>query len=192
MANPTVVFVPGLRDHVAEHWQSLLQERLPGSVCVPRLGKAVVSLPAWVEALDATIASVPGPVLLVAHSAGVPITVHWACTHTADVAGALLATPPDLDVPLPAGYPTRETLAQNGWMPVPDAPLPFRSTVVASTNDSLASFGRVEHFARQWKSAFINAGAVGHLNPASGFGEWPQAIDLLRTLGVEVAEPATR
>ena len=185
MTNPTVVFVPGLRDHVPEHWQTLLQERLPGSVCVPRLGKTVVSLPAWVEALDATIDSVVGPVVLVAHSAGVPITVHWARGHAADVVGALLAKPPDLDVPLPAGYPTRETLAQNGWMPVPELSLPFRSTVVASTNDSLAAFDRVEHFARVWKSAFFNAGAVGHLNPASGFGEWPQALELLRTFGVE-------
>ena len=39
MAKPTAVFVPGLRDHVAGHWQTLLQARLPGSVCVPRLGK---------------------------------------------------------------------------------------------------------------------------------------------------------
>jgi len=192
MASPMVVFVPGLRDHVPQHWQTLLQERLPGSVCVPRLGKTVVSLPAWVEALDATIDSVVGPVVLVAHSAGVPITVHWARGHAADVVGALLATPPDLDVPLPAGYPTRETLAQNGWMPVPEMSLPFRSTVVASTNDSLAAFDRVERFARLWKSAFFNAGAVGHLNPASGFGEWPQAIELLRTFDVEVAATAAR
>jgi hypothetical protein len=49
---------------------------------------------------------------------------------------------------------------------------------------------RVEHFARLGSELF-DAGAVGHLNPASGFGEWPQAIELLRTFGVEVARAAT-
>ena len=192
VSDPTVVFVPGLRDHVPEHWQALLQERLPGSVCVPRLGKSVLSLAAWVDALDATIAGVAGPIVLVAHSAGVIITAHWASANSTYVRGALLVTPPDLEVPLPAPYPAREALAQNGWMPVPEKQLPFRSTVVASTNDPLASFDRVEHFSRQWRSALVNAGEVGHLNPASGFGEWPQAIELLRAYGVLVAEPATR
>jgi len=192
VSDPTVVFVPGLRDHVPEHWQALLQERLPGSVCVPRLGKSVLSLAAWVDALDATITGVAGPIVLVAHSAGVIITAHWARSNSTYVRGALLVTPPDLEVPLPAPYPSREALAQNGWMPVPERPLPFRSTVVASTNDPLATLGRVEHFAGQWKSALFNAGDVGHLNPASGFGAWPQASELLRTFGVRVAEPAIR
>jgi predicted alpha/beta hydrolase family esterase len=30
-------------------------------------------------------------------------------------------------------------------------------------------------------SQLVNAGAVGHLNPASGFGEWPMAATLLET-----------
>jgi uncharacterized protein len=28
----------------------------------------------------------------------------------------------------------------------------------------------------------VNVGAVGHLNPAAGFGEWPQAEALIREL----------
>ena len=28
----------------------------------------------------------------------------------------------------------------------------------------------------------INVGAVGHLNPASGYGEWPLALDLISYL----------
>ena len=34
MTSPSVVFVPRLRDHVADHWQTLLEARLPGSQCV--------------------------------------------------------------------------------------------------------------------------------------------------------------
>jgi len=189
MKKPTAVFVPGLRDHVPDHWQSLLQARMPGSICVPRLGKENLALHTWVQALDATIRSVGGPVVLVAHSAGVMMVVNWALAHIGPVRAALLAAPPDFAAGLPAGYPSREALAQNGWMPVPRVPLPFRSIVVGSTNDPLASLERAAAFAQDWGSELCIAGAVGHLNPAAGFGEWPQAIELLRKLGLEV-EPA--
>ena len=32
---PTILMVPGLRDHVAEHWQTLLESRLPKAASVP-------------------------------------------------------------------------------------------------------------------------------------------------------------
>lgn len=187
MSQPTVVFVPGLRDHVADHWQTLLQERLPGSLCVPRLGKTVLSCDAWIGAIDQTLAQVAGPVVLVGHSAGVIMVAHWARAHRRPVRGALLATPPDLDRELPAGYPAKNTLAQNGWMPVPVEPLPFESIVAASTNDPLCSFERAAELAWRWQAQLVSVGAVGHLNPASGFGEWPEGPHLLSTFGVEVA-----
>ena len=187
MRRPTTVFVPGLRDHVPDHWQTLLQARLPGSVCVPRLGRENLALAAWVEALEATVAAIRGPIVLVAHSAGVMMVAQWARAHsTRSVNGALLAAPPDFESGLPPGYPSRESLAENGWMPIARELLPFRSIVVASTNDPLATVDRAAGFARDWGSELVDAGAVGHLNPASGFGEWPQAAELLVTLGVEV------
>ena len=48
------------------------------------------------------------PVTIVAHSAGVLTTVHWARQHDLPVRGALLATPPDLARPLPPEYPSLE------------------------------------------------------------------------------------
>ena len=78
--------------------------------------------------------------MLVAHSAGVMIVVHWAQQHRRPIQGALLATPPDFESPLPAGYPTQETLRENGWLPTPRTRLPFPSIVAASTNDPLGRF----------------------------------------------------
>ena len=37
--------------------------------------------------------------------------------------------------------------------------------------------------AEAWGSRFIDIGPVGHLNPASGYGEWPGAEALLDVLG---------
>ena len=49
----------------------------------------------------------------------------------------------------------------------------------ASRNDPLAELTRVQAFAQDWGSQLVDIGAVGHLNPAAGFGPWPQAKALL-------------
>jgi predicted alpha/beta hydrolase family esterase len=178
----TVVIVPGLRGHVPEHWQTLLAQRLPHSRTVEPLAHEHLSRAARVTALQATLATVEGPVLLAAHSAGVMTVAHWARKHQRPIVGALLATPADLEEPLPAGYPLREELQAHGWLPIPRRALPFRSVLAASGNDPLARLARVQQFARDWGSRLVDIGDVGHLNPAAGYGEWPRALDLLRSL----------
>jgi len=172
---PTIVIVPGLRDHVPEHWQTLLEQKLSNAISVPRMERDKLSRAAWVAALDRTLAAIEGPVILVAHSAGVMITVHWAQGHGRPIHGALLAAPPDFDSPLPEGYPTKDVLRENGWLPTPRARLPFPSIVAASTNDPLGRFERVAELAAAWGSRLVDVGAVGHLNPAAGYGEWTRA-----------------
>jgi len=179
---PTVVVVPGLRDHVPNHWQTLLAKQLPGCVTVPRMAADRLSCAKWVEQIDRTLAEIEGPVVLVAHSGGVMMIAHWAQKHGRPIHGALLATPADLELPLPVGYPSIDDLRANGWLPVPRARLPFPSIVGASTNDPLASYERVAQYAADWGSRLADLGAVGHLNPAAGFGEWPQAHEFIRSL----------
>ena len=179
---PTILMVPGLRDYVAEHWQTLLERRLPKTVSVLPLEHQKLSCAARVAALDAALAKIAGPVILVAHSAGVMITVHWAQQHCRKIHGALLAAPADLETPLPPGYPAFDALAQNGWQPTPRKPLPFPSIVGASRNDPLAQFERVAEMAKDWGGRLVDLGEVGHLNPAAGFGEWPMAETLIHEL----------
>lgn len=179
---PTVLLVPGLRDHVEAHWQTILQRKLPGARSVTPLTHDKLSRDARVEALEEALSEIDGPVILVAHSAGVMITVHWARKYSRPIHGALLATPADLESPMPEGYPAVDVLRDNGWLPIPRAPLPFPSIVVASTNDPLGSLEHVTQLAADWGSRLVNIGAVGHLNPAAGYGEWAQAEDFIREL----------
>lgn len=181
----TVLIVPGLRDHVEAHWQTHLHQQLQGRrkvVTVAPLETDKLSCKARVEAIQSAMQSIDGPVVAVAHSGGVIMLVHWAQKYQRAIQGALLAAPPDFETPLPAGYPTLADLESNGWLPVPHAPLPFPSIVAASTNDPLARLERVEAMAREWGSQCEVVGAVGHLNPASGFGPWPQAEMFLARL----------
>ncbi|WP_326734702.1 RBBP9/YdeN family alpha/beta hydrolase [Streptomyces sp. NBC_01022] len=179
---PTVVIVPGLRDHVADHWQTYLADRLDGARTVPPLVHDRLSRAAHVAALDEVLASVSGPVVLVAHSAGVITTVHWARKPTRQIHGALLATPADLERPLPEGHPSVRELEREGWLPVPRRRLPFPSILGISSNDPLAARRHVAGLAEVWGSRPVDLGPVGHLNPASGHGYWPRAEELVRQL----------
>ncbi|MDV6271779.1 RBBP9/YdeN family alpha/beta hydrolase [Rhodococcus globerulus] len=179
---PTVVIVPGLRDHVDEHWQTLLENKLDRVRSVPPLSENKLSLAARIAALDAVISDIDGPIVLVAHSAGVMITVHWALQANRPIVGALLATPADLERQLPEGYPMLEDLNSNGWLPIPRRQLPFPSIVAVSSNDPLADRLRVANMAEVWGSRLVDLGDVGHLNPASGYGEWSQAEEFIGEL----------
>lgn len=178
----TVLFVPGLRDHVPEHWQTLLAAEIPDSVTVEPLTDGRLSRAARVKALDDALSQIEGDVMIAAHSAGALMVVNWALAPTRPIRGALLATPADVENPLPPGYPAFEDLRTNGWIPIPRAPLPFPAIVAASQNDPLAQFEKVAGLAHAWGARLHDAGEVGHLNPAAGFGRWDGALPLLQQL----------
>ncbi|MCE5290268.1 MAG: alpha/beta hydrolase [Nocardiaceae bacterium] len=179
----TVVIVPGLRPHVENHWQTMLAANLPNARTVPSFDREKLDLAGRIADLEQVVREADGPVIIVAHSAGVLVTTHWAAKHdTSRVQGALLATPPDLINPLPAEYPSLELLEASGWLPVPGMTLPFPSIVAGSTNDPLGDIDRVRGLAVAWGSRFENVGPVGHLNPAAGFGEWLHAEVLIGAL----------
>ena len=185
MGIPTVLMVPGLREHVAEHWQTLLAQRLPRVRTVAPMGRENLDCAARVAALEHEVGRIGGPVILVAHSGGVITVAHWARKQRRPIRGALLATPPDFEQSMPQGYPTMDALRAGGWLPVPRGPLPFRSIVAASRNDPLARFERVTELARDWGGRCVDLGEVGHLNPASGYGEWTRAESLIQELSIQ-------
>ena len=196
MSAATVVLVPGLRGHVEDHWQTRLAASLPGARMVAPLGRTNPGLQARVTLLDHVVGQVAGPVILVAHSAGVLVTAHWAAQYSPTrVVGALLATPAVLADELPPEYPSIDELRAHGWLPIPRQPLPFPSIVAASSDDPLGNPVRLGSLAAAWGSRVHDLGAVGHLNPASGYGEWPQAVELIAELqdgAVQAARDAFR
>jgi predicted alpha/beta hydrolase family esterase len=189
MSAAAVVLVPGLRGHVEDHWQTRLAAAMPEARMVTPLGRTDAGLRARVTLLDQVVEQVAGPVILVAHSAGVLVTVHWAAQYSPTrVVGALLATPPVLAAELPPEYPSIDELRAHGWLPIPREPLPFPSIVAASSDDPLGNPVRLRSLAASWGSRVHDLGAVGHLNPASGFGDWPEAVELIDQLRDDVVD----
>ncbi|MDM0044526.1 alpha/beta fold hydrolase [Variovorax dokdonensis] len=183
---PPILIVPGLRDHVTAHWQTLLEARLRDAGRAVRsvrpMGRSDLDCAARLEAIEREAARIGQPPIIVAHSAGCLMVAHWARRTRLAVFGALLAAPPDFEQLMPAGYPTMARLEANGWLPVPRSRLPFASIVAASRDDPLARYERVVALAEAWGSRLVDLGAVGHLNPASGFGPWPRAESFIAEL----------
>ena len=93
-----------------------------------------------------------------------------------EVVAALLVAPPDLNRPGAAP----DMVAS--FLPVPRNRLPFRSLVVASTNDPYGSIGVARGLAEAWGSEFVDVGGLGHINADSNLRDWPQGQSLLRKL----------
>ena len=125
--------------------------------------------------LDEYVLAARTPPLLVAHSLGCVAIAHWAALHSRPIHAALLIAPPDLDAPS-----ARMEVAD--FHPVPVNPLPFRSLLVASTNDLRCDVTVAQRMATSWGSDFLSAGASGHLNIDAGFGPWPLGEELVLQL----------
>lgn len=176
-----VVLIPGMRDRLKDHWQEILAESLQHVTLVPPAGKKDFSLTARITAIDQAVATAQLPVLLVAHSVGCVMLAHWAQSSglLGKVKGALLVTPPDLEKVLPTGYPSAQEFAEHLWTPVPHQNFPFKSIVASSSNDPLCAPDKAAAMGEAWGSRLAHLGAVGHLNPLSGFGYWPNAEQLM-------------
>ncbi|WP_084187287.1 alpha/beta hydrolase [Cupriavidus sp. SK-4] len=59
-------------------------------VSVPPVGRDDLDCAARVDAIEAAIACVDGPVIVVAHSGGVIMVAHWVRRYRRPIAGALL------------------------------------------------------------------------------------------------------
>lgn len=167
-----VVIVPGWRDSGPGHWQSLWAEGLDGAVRVEQDDWVSPRRDAWVRALGDLILAQHVPVVVAAHSLGCIATAHLPPAVAERIAGALLVAPAD---------PERRA-ALNDFAPVPYAKLPYRSVVVASSNDPFCPVRLAGAYARAWGSEFVRMQNAGHINVDSGHGDWPLGLALLQSL----------
>ena len=173
---PTVLTIPGLGGSGPTHWQTLWERTRLDTV---RAELGMWDRPhrnSWVTKLDEAIRMAQAPVVLVAHSLGCLAVAWWATLSPQPygwpVAGALLVAPADVDRP-----DVQEEL--RGFAPSPRTILPFPSIVAASSDDPWITPGAAHNLASAWGSHFVEVGAYGHLNAASGIGVWPDGLALL-------------
>lgn len=177
---PTILIHPGLFNSGEGHWQTLWEGMLPNVHRVQQREWFTPNRDEWVHTLDAAIASANGPVVLAAHSLGCATAAWWASMHSdkphaSKVKGALLVAPPDVER---TDFPE----FVRGFAPMPQAKLPFKTVVVASSNDPWCELPKAKAWANAWCADFHDLGAHGHINSESGLGDWPQGRDWLHSV----------
>ena len=176
MNGASILILPGWQNSGPLHWQSLWQAQW----ACQRVEQHDWMRPLrgdWLIQLEESVLAAAEPVTLVAHSLGCHLAAAWAAhsQHTARVQAALLVAPADVE---------RDALRSvlGSWSPPVLQRLPFRSTVVASSDDPYCSLARAHDFAAAWGSQIFTLGACGHINADSGLGNWPQGQALLQAL----------
>ena len=174
---PLVLVVPGLGGSGPDHWQTLWESLHPRHARVEQSDWCQPNREAWLRKLENEIVAAGEPVVLVAHSLGCALVVHLARRSSAlPVRAALLVAPADVDS---LAHTPAETRC---FAPMPLEPLPYPATVVVSRDDPFVSFERGRLFADAWGAELVDVGSVGHINAASGLGDWPAGRDCLERL----------
>ncbi len=163
-----IIIVPGYTNSDETHWQSRWEEKLSTARRVEQDEWSKPVREDWTAKVVDAVNAAERPVVLIAHSLGIPTVIHAIPGFKKYVAGAFFVAPPD--VSNPAIRPKH--LMTFG--PYPRDPLPFPSVVVASSNDPYCKLDVAEDIAAAWGSLFIEAGEAGHINSDSGHGPWPE------------------
>jgi predicted alpha/beta hydrolase family esterase len=163
----TTLIIPGLNSSGAAHWQTWLESQIPDVIRVIQPDWKRANLAEWSSRIRRDISRHAGPILIAAHSFGALAAVQAAEDYRERVVGALLVAPAD-----PEKFGIADLL--------PDRPLGFPATIVASANDPWLSFDRALTLATRWGANFVDLGNAGHINAESGFGPWPLGLALLR------------
>jgi hypothetical protein len=174
-----ILIVPGWSNSGDDHWQSRWERGLKTARRIEQDDWLKPTRDAWVGRIIAAAAASPRPVVLVAHSLGVAAVAHAGTRMPRGlVAGAFLVAPADIENAGSWPETDGETfdIEASGFAPIPLDTLPFPATLVASSNDPYCALERARHFATGWGADFVEAGALGHINAASGHGPWPEGV----------------
>jgi uncharacterized protein len=181
MTKAALLIVPGLGSSGPEHWQTLWQQRYPGSLRVEQRDWDRPNREEWIAALDHAVGQVEGPVILVAHSLACSLVAHWAGRRSVGkIAAALLVAPADVD----SEAQTPPEVRCFALMPL--EALPFPAVVAASADDPYVGIERAREFASRWGARFVDVGKLGHINSDSGHGEWAEGERIFAELRATV------
>lgn len=169
--------VPGLGSSGPSHWQTIWEQEHPERFTrVEQNNWYQPIAKEWIQKLEDSIRLLSEPTIVVAHSLGCLTLVHWAKSFSSDkIVGIVLVAPADAER---EGFPKEI----EGFSPIPLDTLPYKSVVIASTNDEYATIERAKFWAEHWGSEFVNMGALGHINANSNLADWKAGKEIVNQI----------
>lgn len=176
---PPVLIVPGLHNSGPDHWQSRWHRQHPHWQRITGQPWQDPDLTIWSEQVASWLRANTEPVHIIAHSFGTLASLVAARRYPERVASLFLVAPAD-----PALLQIDEQALS--------LPAAAPGVIVGSRNDPWMSTDRLQHWQRVWNLPALDAGAAGHINAASGHGDWAEGLRWLTEYwqGLPVAQPA--
>ncbi|MFM2422379.1 MAG: hypothetical protein RL291_909 [Pseudomonadota bacterium] len=171
VADLDILMVPGYTNSGPDHWQTRWETKLKTARRVEQADWNRPDRDLWSGRVVDEVNRSRRPVVIIAHSCGVPTVVHAASRLSPGrgpglVMGAfLVATPSEAKCAEIVGI-------DPAFAVFPRDPLPFPSLLVASSTDEYCTMEEAGDLALAWGSMLVEAGDAGHLNTASGHGPW--------------------
>jgi predicted alpha/beta hydrolase family esterase len=181
----TTLIVPGLHNSGSDHWQTWFETEIPNTVRVIQEDWESPIIKIWAKRVEDHIRLSEAPVFIVAHSFGVIASIMGAASVADNVSGALFVAPADPSRFKPDGERINQDSSELNtglFNYIPKEPLGYPSILAASTNDYCMPFKRTAWWAKTWGSRLVSLGNAGHVNAASGFGQWPEGLALYKEL----------
>ncbi|WP_350348101.1 alpha/beta hydrolase [Agromyces sp. G08B096] len=170
------VVVPGIDGSGETHWQTSWERAEPEFTRFAPSSWSEPERDDWRLALAAALTAAGPRAIVVAHSLGCLAAVD-ALLDRLPAAGAFLVAPPDVDGP---AYPE----AAASFRGIRLARLDVPALVVASDDDPFSSSAATARFADAIGAGVVSVGRFGHLNAASGLGDWPEGRRLLAAFAI--------
>ena len=176
-----ILIVPGWQDSGPDHWQTRWEKSLKTARRVIQDDWDNPDVEIWGDRMAKFAGGATQPVVVVAHSVGVPAVVYAADKLKAKgVIGAFLVAPADVEHahfwPDTGGERWPPKMGPRGFEKMPQNKLPFPAELVVATNDLYCAYARAEKLAETWGAKLTNAGETAHINVASGHGPWPEGL----------------
>ncbi|MFY0687906.1 MAG: serine hydrolase family protein [Cyclobacteriaceae bacterium] len=168
--------IPGYGNSDKEHWQTYFEQKLVSCQRIVQDNWTEPVMSDWVQRIDESVRHAHlSDSIFITHSMGGIALAHWAKQYNKAIKGAFIVAPPDLENPY-------EDLGLKSFTPIPQIQLPFRSILVASSNDHWIRLERAEYFANAWGSELVVLNNAGHINPDAGFKHWDEGLEILKRL----------
>lgn len=162
------LLIPDLGGAPADHWQAWWTEVEHNAHMLHRADSQGEASIAWASDVADAILANPDTILI-AHGDGCAVVAHLLASHAQPLAaGALFVAPTNPD----------RNYCRLRLSDVTHEELPVPTTVVASRTDRSIDIDEAEHVAADWGSKFVDLGDAGHIDTMSGFGPWPDGIEL--------------
>lgn len=188
-----ILTVPGYQGSGDAHWQTWLEQQIPGAKRVSGIDWEQPVVHKWAEAIIRELEASSRKTVIIAHSFGCLASAMALANRPDHVAGVILVAPADpqrfglfgVRKGHLANYPS---IAEQ----LPDGPINVPGLLIGSRDDPWMKLSHAYAWSRRWKLAFHDAGEAGHINVESGVGPWPLIKLLTQSLCALVNDESHR